>query len=265
MRRTWRWTFAATAVAAMALGAADARGDAKRLLGTVRATGQVESALPGQDWRPLTGGAVIEGMRLRTGADGMAVVQLSDGDVLGLAEASTCELPVGGDGHVRLIDGRLALRLRAESGLVVDAAAASVRPPAVNPVALGQREALVTLDRGTATVRPYHGTFEVSGPGEGVIQVAAGQEATVAPQAKSPVVAAATTPPDTDAKKAAEGGGVLAALGIPPTIAEIIGGGAAVVGGAVGGAAAAGAFSGGDGGSTDTGGAQGSPFRPIRR
>src|SRR5437868_14123154 len=109
----------------LAIGAGRVHADAKRLLGTVRATGAVEAALPGGPWRPLTGGAVVEGMRLRAGADGVAVVQLSDGDVLGLTESSTCELPAEGQPHVRLIDGRLAVRLRAESALVVDAAAGS--------------------------------------------------------------------------------------------------------------------------------------------
>jgi len=264
------WTVVGV-VLACGFGASPVHAEAKQLLGTVRATGAVEAGLPGGPWRPLTGGAVVEGMRLRTGADGVAVVQLSDGDVLGLAESSSCELPGAGQTHVRVLQGRLAVRLRAESALVVDAAESSVRPPATTPVSTSQREALVTLDQGTVLVRPYRGSFEVATAADGsAVQVAPGQQATLAPQAKTPIVVAADTTGAPGKEKAAshkaeEGGGVLAALGISPAVAEAIGGGAVVVGGAVGGAAAAGAFSSGGGDSSNSGGgAQGSPFRPVR-
>lgn len=263
-----RWSVvAALAACVMGLGTGRAGAEAKRLLGTVRVTGPVEAALPGEAMRPFTGGAAVDGMQIKTGAGGVAVVQLSDGDVLGLAESSTLELSNGNSGRVRLLDGRLALRLRSESALEIDAAAATVRPPAVSPVAVGQREALVSVTEGTALVRPYRGAFEMAGPDEGTItQVQAGQQATLAPQAEAPVVVAAaagTSSLKADASTAAKagGGGLLATLGLSPTMATILGTGAAAVVG-VGGAAAAGAFSSDGDGSDGGGGAQGSPFRP---
>ena len=263
-----RWSVVA-AIAVVGVGLATQAGaEAKRLLGTVRVTGPVEAALPGEAWHPLTGGAAVEGMRIRTGAQGVAVVQLSNGDVLGVAESSSCEL--GAAARVRLLDGRLALRLQPDSGLVVDAAAATIRGPAVSPVAAGLREAMIGLSEGTLLVRPYRGGLEIGGPAEGVVtQVAAGQQAVLAPQAKAPTVTlASATPgvaPELQTGGQAAGGGFLASLGLSSTAAMLIGSGVAVVGGAVGGAAASGAFSTGGSGTSGGGGAQGSPFRPIRR
>jgi hypothetical protein len=259
-----RWGVVVAVGVGLAIGAGAARAESgRRLLGTVQITGDVEAALPDGPWRPLTGGAAVAGMRIRTAARGVAVVQLANGDVVGLAESSSCELGDAVPVRIRLLGGRLALRLAPLSALMVEAGAAQVRPPATSPVALGsQREALVTLDAGTVVVRPYRGSFEVAGPGDGsATQVAAGQQATLAPQAAAPIITAAAASEST-VKGNAEEGGVLAALGLSPLAAGLIGGGAVVVGGAIGGAAAAGAFSSDGDDSDGGGGAQGSPFRP---
>ena len=248
----------------LGLGAGATGAETKRtLLGTIRSSGAVEAGLPGQDWRPLTGGALVEGMRIRTAAkDSAAVLTLASGDVLGLAEGTVCEVGTSRPVRVRLLEGKLALRLRADSPLVVDAGAASVRAPAATPAATGAtREALLTLRDGTAVLATYRGAFELTGTGDGTpVQVAAGQQATVLPQGGAPAVSSAPSG-KAAAAGAAGGGGALAALGISETTAAVIGGGVAVVGG-LGGAAAAGAFSGDGDSGDDTGGAQGSPFRP---
>ena len=58
MVRMRTWSVVVGVGLGLGIGAGRVHAEAKRLLGTVRATGSVEAALPGGPWRPLTGGAV---------------------------------------------------------------------------------------------------------------------------------------------------------------------------------------------------------------
>jgi hypothetical protein len=227
----------------------------RRVLGTTRVVGLVEARQDGAEWRALQNGALLDGMQLRTGPEGRAVLELTNGDVAALGGSSSAEL--GGEGaRLRLLTGRLAVRLQPSSALLVDTPAATVALPALRPVAVGgPSEALLTLGNGTTTVRSFRGTFEARRPGAEPIVIADNQTVTVGAEAGAPPAPAA---PEAKSEESA-----WAALGISPGMGAALGG-VLAVGGGVGGAAASGAFS-GESSETGTAADQGSPFRPIRR
>jgi len=245
--------------------------EAHRVLGTVRVQGEVESALSPGGWQPFSGGPLLEGMRIRTGARGAAVLELASGDLLGLGEGCTCELGTGRPLAVRLKAGRLAVRLRPGAALIVETPGGVVRPPAAT-LSTGSRfqEAMVTVSRGTTILHTYQGTFELVGPGGAVSTVDAGHEASLEPGATTarltPVAATTADAPAGEAnRKRRTGAGILGAFGLSPLTAALVGGGVVVAGGAVGGAAAGGAFSSHGSAAASASGQQGSPFRPVRR
>jgi hypothetical protein len=256
----------AGALAAAVGGPAEARGAAaqgRRVLGTVRVWGAVEARHESGGWRALSGGALLEDTQLRTGPDGRAIIELANGDVAALGGSSEVRLTVDRFPRLALEAGRVAVRLQPSSPLVVQTPATSVALPALRRAALGGlREALITVEHGTTTVRSFRGEVEATRPGAPPVIVADNQAVTIAPpEAGTPPAPAADIeiPPGPKSPD-----GMWAALGLSPAMAAVIGG-AVAVGGGVGGAAAAGAFS---GDASTTGGTrpdQGSPFRPIRR
>src|SRR5262245_58250488 len=83
----------------------------RRVVGTIRTTGQVEGAVEPGRWRPLIGGAIVERMMIRTtGTDAAAVLELPNGDVIALASDTTCAVMPGTPRRLRLDDGRIAYR-----------------------------------------------------------------------------------------------------------------------------------------------------------
>src|SRR6185436_7760776 len=203
-------------------------------------------------WHPLRNGALLDGTEVRTGPDGRAVLELTNGDIAALGGSSSAEL-VGEGTRLRLRAGRLAVRLQPASALVVETPIATVALPALRPVAVSApSEALVTLGDGTTTVRSFRGAFEATRPGAAPLVVADNQAVTLGADAGAPPTPLAAEPKGEEKS-------VWAALGISPGMGALLGG-ALAVGGGVGGAAAAGAFSGeseADGTAVD----QGSPFR----
>jgi hypothetical protein len=230
---------------------------AARVLGTVRVTGDVEAKRADAEWRTVSGGPVLEGTALRTGEGGAAVVKLAAGDVLGLAERSSLEF--GSAPRVRLVSGRLALRLPASSGLEVDTPHGLVRVPAVAGATGDEtREGLVAVEGETTTLHVYRGVLDAVPSGGRPAPVGAGAVATLGPGTRVDV----TPAPGGGAATAAKTG-LVAGLGLSPLGALFVTTGVAVAGG-LGAAAATGAFSNEDGGgSAPAGGNQGSPFRPV--
>src|SRR4051812_8453573 len=82
--------------------------------------GSVEGSLEKDRWMPLFGGAVVEGLAIRTGEKAGAVLQLSNGDLIGLTEGTTARVGRGSPLHVRLDSGKIAFRLQAGSTTVLD-------------------------------------------------------------------------------------------------------------------------------------------------
>lgn len=231
---------------------------ARRVLGNVRVWDRVEAKDASGEWRALRSGALLDGTELRTGPDGRAALELTNGDVVALGGSSSAALAGEGTPRVRLLSGRMALRLQPSSSLVVDTPIAAVALPSVRPVsASGPGEALVTLDDAAVTVRSFRGTFEATRAGTEPILIADNQSVTLGADAGAPPARATVAEPKGEQKD------IWATLGIPPGIAAAMGVGLATAGGLTG-AAASGAFS---EESSETGPAadQGSPFRPIRR
>lgn len=185
----------------------------RRTIGTARVAGNVESMVRPGTWRPMTGGAVVEGMGIRTGAkDTGAVLELANGDMIGLAESSEVTIAPGRPLAVRVLAGRVAYRLRAGSTTVLETTRGSVRAPAVRQVSSGNpvREGVVAYGDDTMTVQGYRGVTEIVAPNGHAATVAAGQIGTLAPLADAPKVqlAAATAhPPQAPAKAAKPAGG----------------------------------------------------------
>lgn len=264
--RGLRGALALTIVTGGLVGAAPSE-PAKKVIGTVRAAGPVESATTPGEWKPFKGGAALDGMTLRTGAKGTAVVQMKSGDVVGLGEQST--LAIDGT-RIRLESGRVALRLRPTSRLVVDTARGTIRQAAVQPVAASQREALVTIVDGAVTVHAYRGAFELDNPNGTATEVKPGQVATVAPDAQAPTLSLASALTTTPEAKSVDQGASAGAVGgvAGSTLAWVGVGTGIVAGGTVGGLAGSGAIGGDDDDDDEvaTGGPpQVSPFRPVKR
>jgi hypothetical protein len=207
----------------------------------------------------------MERTELRTGEDGAAVVELTHGEVLGLAERSALTLGAVAPGTVRLGAGRLTLHLPRGAAFVVTVPQGVVRVDEAD----AQREALVTVAETSSELRVYRGRFAVAAPGHEPVTVEEGGVATLSADAPPRVAAAEAVGPASEADAVAPPAraGLRGALGLSPLGALLAGGGAVAVAGGVGAAAAAGAFSTGDGDEADDGpaGNQGSPFRPIRR
>jgi hypothetical protein len=283
MRRRWRlWRGALSigcALGALAAGtpAAHAEEPAQRVvLGTLRVSGSVESTIDVDAWRPTTGGAVVEAMAVRTGGEGsVAVAQMTNGDLIGLAANSLARFEAG---SVYAEKGKIAFRLRPGSSLEVTTPRGVIRAPGAQPVATGGqlREGMITVtDEGT-TVQGYRGTSEMTGPDGEVILVETGQIVTFAADSGSAKVRQVKSGDPGGAKD--EGGGYFgwfpSILGLTPTeSAALVGIGVGLAGGAAGASVAAtsgdddgdgndpsNAGGGGDGGGGDAGGG-GSPFR----
>lgn len=268
MGRGQGWMCAAVAMAALTAGTATwASSVQRRVIGTLRVTGTVESALAPDEWRPLAPGAAVEGMSVRTGPKGSAaVLELTNGDLIGVAENSTVQIGSGEPMRIQLEKGHAAYRLRPESGTVIETPRGTVRAPVTQGAATGSQmgEGVVMLDDGMTTVHGYRGTTELVAKDGQVTTVKSGQVATLDPEAPmvladSSATAGAGAEPASTA--AAESGG---AFDWFPSIAGLSpGASAAVVGGVVvagaGAGIAAGVSSGGGGDSSEVG--QGSPYK----
>jgi hypothetical protein len=207
-------------------------------------------------------------MSVRTGPKGSAaVLELTNGDLIGVAENSTIQIGTGEPLRVRLDKGHAAYRLRPESGTVIETARGTVRAPLAQGASTGSQlgEGVVMLDGGTTTVHGYRGTSELVAKDGQVTTIRSGQVATL--DAESPTVVAdssATAGAGAGAampEAAAEGGGAFdwfpSIAGLSPGASAAVVGGVAVAGAGAG--IAAGASSGGGGGSSEVG--QGSPFK----
>ena len=261
------------AVFTVGLGIAGAWGASlgRRVLGRVQVAGTTLQALEPGAWEPLSAGAVIEGSAIRTGADGTAVVELPNGDLLGLGDQSTLRVGTGSPLRVALEEGKLAVRLRRGSAMAVEIPGGLVREARTSPTATAPHEVLVTVANDTAHVQTYRGSVEILGNGGVVTRVNAGQVATLDPAASAPtiVAAASTLSVAADAndkaggKKKKKRGAFSLPFGLSPMWASIIAG-TVVVGGGVGaGLALSGGSSGSSGGNArgQGGRGSGSPFR----
>lgn len=274
----------AAVVAALSVGGsrvADAAQSGRKVLGTVRIAGAVEGSLETDRWMPLFGGAVVEGLSIRTGEKAGAVLQLSNGDLIGLTESTTARVGSGTPLHVRLESGKIAFRLQAGSTTVLDTPQGAARLSPTRPASTGsvQYEALIEYTGGTTTLQAYRGDFELVGAGDIATPVESGQRATLAANSSTPTIVLADasssgTPPavgesdDTGQKKAGAGASESSLpFGLSPLWATVIGVGALA---AIGGGIAAGVSGGGGGGDSNDaavgggGGNQGSPFRATR-
>jgi hypothetical protein len=264
-------------VIACLLGALTAGGAAwaaeavqRRVVGRLRVTGKVESALEPNVWRPLARGAAVEGMYVRTGPKGSAaVLELASGDLIGIAENSLIQIGTGQPVRVHLVQGHTAYRLRPEGGTVIETPRGTLRAPvtqAAASTAAEMGEGVVKLDGGTTTVHGYRGTAELVAKDGQVTTIRSGQVTRLDAESETITVADADTTagvgaglPETAAK---EGGGAFdwfpSILGLSPGASAALVGGVAVAGAGAG--IAAGVSSGGD---DSDGGAvgQGSPFR----
>jgi hypothetical protein len=270
---------AAAALVALVMGGsrvAAAAQPGRRVLGTVRIAGSVEGSLEPDRWMPLFGGAVVEGLSIRTGEKAGAVLQLSNGDLIGLTEGTTARVGTGTPLHVSLEGGKIAFRLQPGSTTVLDTPQGAARLPSAQPASTGggQYEALLEYSGGSTSLQSYRGNFELVGSGDIATPVESGQRATLAANSTTPTIVLADssgTPPgvgDSDDSNQKKGGDATSSLpfGLSPLWATVIG--VAVLGGIGGGIAAA--ASGGGGGSSSSsdvgggGGNQGSPFRATR-
>lgn len=256
-------------VAALTLGAVEQAAAAqRRVVGTLRVTGKVESAVDPGAWRPLAPGAAVEGMQVRTGPKGSAaVLELANGDLIGVAENSTIEIGSGEPLHIRLERGHAAYRLRPESGTVIETPRGTLRAPLAQgrPAASQTGEGVVMLDDGITTVHGYRGTSELVAKDGQVTTVESGQVATLDAEASPPTVAdaGATAGAGAELPKDEEGtfGWFPSILGLSPAAS------AALVGGVVVAGAGAGVAAGVSGGGSDHDSAsvgQGSPFKPKK-
>ena len=271
----------AAVVAALSVGGsrvADAAQSGRKVLGTVRIAGSVEGSLETNRWMPLFGGAVVEGLSIRTGEKAGAVLQLSNGDLIGLTEGTTARVGSGSPLHVRLESGKIAFRLQAGSTTVLDTPQGAARLPPTQPASTGgtQYEALIEYSGGTTSLQAYRGDFELVAAGDIATPVESGQRATLAPNSTTPTIVLADasssgTPPavgDSDDSNQRKAGAAESSLpfGLSPLWATVIGVGALA---AIGGGVAAGVAGGGGGSSNNAavgggGGNQGSPFRATR-
>lgn len=254
-------------VGALAAGAAS-RAVQRRVVGTLRVTGTVESAIEPNVWRPLTPGAAVEGMSVRTGPKGSAaVLELTNGDLIGVAENSTIQIGAGEPLRVQLEKGHVAYRLRPESGTVIETPRGTVRAPLAQGASTGSPqmgEGVVMLADGTTTVHGYRGTSELVAKDGQVTTIKSGQVATLEGDAPATTVADAGATAGAGAalpQAAAESGGAFdwfpSILGLSPGASAAVVGGVAVAGAGAG--VAAGVSSGG--GSSSSGVGQGSPFK----
>lgn len=263
-----RATAVAGVVGALVMGTATwASAVQRRVVGTLRVTGTVESALEPDVWRPLAPGAAVEGMAIRTGPKGSAaVLELTNGDLIGVAENSSIEIGTGDPLHVRLDKGHAAYRLRPESGTVIETPRGTLRAPVAQGAATGSQlgEGVVMLDDGATTVHGYRGTSELVAKNGQVTTVRSGQVATLDVEQSTMLAEANATsgagamPTET---AATESGGAFdwfpSIAGLSPGASAALVGGVAVAGAGAG--IAAGVSSGGGGSSSEVG--QGSPFR----
>lgn len=148
--------------------------------------------LPGT-WHPMTGGAVVQGMGIRTGArDAGAVLELANGDMIGLAESTEVVVAEGTPLAVRARAGRVAYRLRAGSTTRIETPHGALRLPltANEDSSVGAAgEGVVRWSDGTMTVESYRGRSEIVGPDGRATPLAAGEVGTLGPEADVPLVA----------------------------------------------------------------------------
>jgi hypothetical protein len=275
MLRRWTVWMGALAIATSGAAVHAAEVAQRDVLGSLRVTGAVESTLDVEAWHTTTGGAVVAGMAVRTVGEGsVAVAQMSNGDLIGLAANSRARFEAG---IVYAEQGKVAFRLRPGSTLEVATPRGVVRAPGAQLVATGGslREGMVTVtDEGTS-VQGYRGTSEMTGPDGEVILIEAGQVASFAEDANAAKVHKAATLEPADPKKE---GGYLdwfpSILGLTPTeSAALLGIGVGIAGaGAAAGVVASDsgsdddsdASASGGGGGGAGGGGDGSPFRTTR-
>jgi hypothetical protein len=254
---------------ALAAGGPGGAGAAERqVVGTFRVTGTVESALEPNVWRPLSHGAAVEGAYVRTGPKGSAaVLELTNGDLIGVADNSVIQIGRGEPLHIRVEQGSAAYRLRPASGTAIETPRGIVRAPLAQGASTGAQmgEGVVKLDGETVTVQGYRGTSELVATDGQVTTITSGQLATL--DADSPVttIAEASTIPGASAgasKGDAKKGGAFdwfpSIMGLSPGQSAALVGGVVVAGAGAG--IAAGVSGGGDG-SDDSASGQGSPFR----
>jgi hypothetical protein len=249
----------AIACLVLALGQQAAAAAERRVVGTLRVAGKVESALEPDGWRPLAAGAAVEGMSVRTGPKGSAaVLELSNGDLIGVAETSTIQVGTGEPLRLRLEEGHAAYRLQPGSKTVIETPRGTIRAPGADQAQAG--EGVVMLDQGTTSVQGHRGVSELVANDGQVTTVQPGQVATLdADESGATVAGAGRT-----AGAGAEQGGTFdwfpSILGLSP------GASAALVGGVVVAGAGAGIAAGvsGGGGDDSDGADQGSPFKPKK-
>jgi hypothetical protein len=194
----WRRVMITAAVAAVTLGGSVPGGCAtespRGVLGTVRVAGDVLAALAEGAWRPLTGGAIVEGMAIRTGAGATALLQFANGDIVGLGENTLLRAEGSGTRPiVKLQRGRLTVHLLGGSPTTVETPRAAVRVSEFGPAAKsGRHEALVAVASGTTVIEAHTGGFDLRGPGEAVSHIDAGQVATLGAHAKAATVTQVT-------------------------------------------------------------------------
>jgi len=162
----------------------------RSVLGTVRVTGQVQTAIKDSPWRPLTGGALVDGMAITTAEQSTALLQLSNGDVVALADNTTCTVEgPSSRPRVRLQRGRLSVHLLTDSPTTIETPRTVVRASEFGPAATsGRHEALLAVASGTTVVEAHSGGFELVGPGNNVSQLEAGQVATLSATADEPTI-----------------------------------------------------------------------------
>ena len=247
----------------------------RHVLGVVSVQGEVwnQATMPdaGRETRvPGSGGALLEGTRIRTGTNGVALLTFSKEGVVGLRANTTAEVTaLGTEGPgIQLASGEALVQLPPGSRLTLSTPTATVRAEPLQPAAAGpvraQEASIRITPEGQTIVRVENGSLRVESRQGVMTVVRAGEEATLAPDSAPRIVAVAggtpATPaaaPATAAKAASAGHTTI--LGLDPMVAGLAAVG--VTAGGLGGAAASGAFGGGGGGSNSTAG-EGSPFKP---
>jgi hypothetical protein len=268
MMRGRRWRLGAVIGCALVALAVLTTAAQRRVVGTVRTVGTVEGALPPNGWQPLTSGAAVEGMSVRTGGTGSAaVLELSNGDLIGITEHSSIQIGDGSPPRVRLEEGRAAYRLRAASPTVIETPQGALRALPTEPASTGGQlaEGTIAIADGTTTVLGHRGSADVVGADGQVVPVKAGQQATLAAP-DQPITVADTTMADAGTGAVEGGRGSVfdrfpSILGLSPKASAALVGGA-VVAGAGAGIGVGVSQGGGDG---DDGVGQGSPFKPKKK
>jgi len=269
-----RWTVAGWCLLSLALaGALGPRGadaGSRQDVGALSAQGDVrvretnDATTDADGSQPVTGSrvALLERTIVQTGADGAALLTLTNDGLVGLRAAGALRVGAAGPGGLRvdLMAGEALVRIPPGSRLTLGTSAAIIGAGEPAPVSTGTAkpaEASVRVLRdGQTVVAVRAGTLRVEGQQGGPALLRAGEQATFAQNTTPQIIPAG--PPA--AKPAAK----RTIFGMDTRLAALVGfGGVALVGGAVGGGIAA---AGGSSSSSESPAAgEGSPFKPHPR